>query len=154
MRLEAPKKQNRALIYAGRAMQAAILVAINYAIFFVVPRLFFSSTGLLTAEIEIMISSYFLILASLTVLHLLIKDHIVGLASAVGLGMVEALYIYVITNGGVLTLSYSGYTITLEFKQLLYLMMALPLLNMVKQIVDYIGRSSTQHIEMVEVEGW
>jgi hypothetical protein len=152
--MEAPKKQNRALVYAGRAIQAAIFVAINYVIFFITPRFFFIHTGLLTAEIEAAISSYFLMIASLTILHLLLKDHIIGLASAVGLAIVEALYLYVITNGGVLTLSYGGYTLTLTFKPLLYLMMALPLVNMVKQIVEYIGRSSAQHIEMVEVEGW
>jgi hypothetical protein len=151
--MEAPKKQNRALVYAGRAIQAAIFVAINYVIFFITPRLFFIHTGLLTAEIEAAISSYFLIIASLTILHLLLKDHIIGLASAVGLAIVEALYLYVITNGGVLTLSYGGYTLTLTFTPLLYLMMALPLVNMVKQIVEYIGRSSAQPIEMVEVEG-
>jgi len=151
--MEAPKKQNRALVYAGRAIQAAIFVAINYVIFFITPRLFFIHTGLLTAEIDAAISSYFLIIASLTILHLLLKDHIIGLASAVGLAIVEALYLYVITNGGVLTLSYGGYTLTLAFKPLLYLMMALPLVNMVKQIVEYIGRSSAQPIEMVEVEG-
>jgi len=150
MRLEAPKKQSRALVYAGRVIQAAVFVAINYAIFFIAPRFFFIYTGLITAEIEAAISTYFLMIASLTILHLLLKDHIIGFASAVGLGIVETLYIYIITNGGVLTLLYSGFTLTLEFKPLLYLMMALPLVNIVRQIVEYVGRSSTQPIEMVE----
>jgi hypothetical protein len=151
--LEVPKKQNRALVFAGRAFQAAIFVAINYVIFFIAPSLFFSSTGLLTAEIEAAISSYFLIIASLTVLHLLLKDHIIGLASSVGLGIVESIYIYVITDGGVLTISYGGFALTLEFKPLLYLMMAIPLVNTVKQIIDYVGRSAAQPVGMVEVEG-
>jgi len=153
MSLEVPKKQNRAVVYAGRAIQAAIIVAINYAIFFVAPRLFFSMTGLLTSEIEATISSYFLIIVSLTVLHLFLKDHIMGLASSVGLGIAQTLYIYMITNGGVLTISYSGFAVTLKFEPLLYLMMALPIVNTVKQISDYVSRSSAQPIEMVEVEG-
>jgi len=141
------------LVYAGRAIQAAIFVAINYAVFFVAPSLFFSTTGLLTSEIEATISSYFMIIASLTVLHILLKVHVIGLASSIGLGLVQALYIYVITEGGVLTISYSDITLTLQFKPLLYLMMAIPLVNMVKQISDYLSRSSAQPIEMVEVEG-
>ena len=149
--LEAPKKRNRALMYAGRAIQAAIFLAINYAIFFVAPSLFFSMTGLLTSEIAATISNYFMIIASLTILHLLLKDHVIGLASSVGLGVVQALYIYVITEGGVLTISYSGFTLTLKFEPLLYLMMALPLVNMVKQISDHLSRSAAQPIEMVEV---
>ena len=141
------------MVYAGRAIQAAIFVAINYAVFFVAPSLFFSTTGLLTSEIEATISSYFMIIASLTVLHILLKVHVIGLASSIGLGLVQALYIYVITEGGVLTISYSDITLTLQFKPLLYLMMAIPLVNMVKQISDYLSRSSAQPIEMVEVEG-
>jgi hypothetical protein len=153
MRLEAHRKQNRVLTYAGRAAKAAVFLVINYAIFFFAPSSFFSTTGLLTSEIEATISSYFLVIASLTALNILLKDNVIGLASSVCLGLVQALYIYVITDGGVLTISLSGLALTLKFKMLLYLMMAIPAVNMLKQISDYLSRSSTQPIEMVEVEG-
>jgi len=152
MRLEAPKKESKALVYAGRAIQAAVFVVISYAIFFMAPRFFFMYTGIITAEIEAMISTYFLMIASLTVLHILLKDHIIGLASSVGLGIIQALYIYLITGGGELTISYSGFTLTIKFEPLLYLMMTIPLVNMVKQISDYVSRSSAQPVEMVEIE--
>jgi len=152
MSLEAPKKKNKALVYAGRAVQAAIFVAINYAIFFIAPSVFYSNLGLLTPETVTAISSYFLIIGSLTVIHLLLKDHIIGFASSVALGIVQALYIYVITNGGVLSISYGGLSLTLEFKPLLYLMMATPLVNMVKQIMDYLSSSAAQPVQMVDVQ--
>ena len=150
--MEAPKRKNKALVYAGRAVQAAIFVAINYAIFFIAPSLFYSNLGLLTAEIETAISSYFLVIGSLTVIHLLLKDHIIGFASSVALAIVQALYIYVITNGGVLSITYGEIALTLEFKPLLYLMMATPLVNMVKQILDYLSSSAAQPIQMLEVQ--
>jgi len=150
--LEAPKRKNKAVMYAGRAVQAAIFVAINYAIFFIAPSLFYSNLGLLTAETETAISSYFLVIGSLTVIHLLLKDHIIGFASSVALAIVQALYIYVITNGGVLSITYGEIALTLEFKPLLYLMMATPLVNMVKQIFDYLSSSAAQPIQMLEVQ--
>jgi len=154
--LEAPKKRGKALVYFGRAIQAAVFVAINYAIFFATPILLFSTSGLLTLELETAISNYFLVIVSLTVLHILSKEHIIGIASSVGLAIVQALYIYVITEGGELTFPYSSPTygdlmLTLKFEPIIYLMMAIPLINMVKQISDYVGRSSAQPIEMVEV---
>lgn len=151
--MEAPKKRNRFLVYAGRAVKAAIFVLINYALFFIAPSLFFSTFGLLTAEVEVAISSYFLIIGCLTVLHILLKDHIIGFASSVSLSIVQAIYIYVITNGGVLSLTYNGLTLTLEFKPLLYLMMAIPLVNMVKQICEYAARSAMHPTSTIEVEG-
>ncbi len=141
------------MVYAARAIQAAIFVAINYAIFFAAPVLLFSTTGLITSELEATILGYFIVIVSLTILHILLKDHIIGLASSVGLGIVQALYIYVITKGGELTISYSGLMLTLNFEPIVYLMMAIPLVNMAKQISEYVGRSSAQPIEMVEVEG-
>ena len=140
------------MVYAARAIQAAIFVAINYAIFFAAPVLLFSTTGLITSELEATILGYFLVIVSLTILHILLKDHIIGLASSVGLGIIQTLYIYLITGGGELTISYSGFTLTIKFKPLLYLMMTIPLVNMVKQISDYVSRSSAQPIEMVEIE--
>ncbi|MEM3387385.1 MAG: hypothetical protein QXN08_06945 [Nitrososphaerales archaeon] len=151
--MEAPKRQNRLLVYAVRAAQAAVFVLVNYAIFFIAPSLFFSTVGLLTAEVEAAISSYFLIIGCLTVIHILVKDHIIGFASSVSLSIVQAIYIFVITNGGVLSITYSGLTLTLEFKPLLYLMIAMPLVNMVKQIYDYAARSAMQPTSMIEVEG-
>jgi len=86
------------------------------------------------------ILSYFLVIVSLTVLHILLKDHIYRLSILVGLGIVQALYVYVITKGGELTIPYSGLILTLNFEPIVYLMMTNPLVNMAKQICEYVGR--------------
>jgi len=78
---------------------------------------------------------------------------VVGAISAAGLGLVEAVYIYAITQGGTLTISFSGYSITAEFKLLVYLMMTSPLLGTVKQVYDMINKSSAQPITMIEAVG-
>ncbi len=150
--MEAPKKPNRLLTYAGRAAQAALFVVFNYLIFFLAPSLFFGAVGLLDPSLESTIANYFLVIGCLSVLQILLKGHMVGVASAIGLSIVQALYIYIITEGGALSISYSGLALTLEFKPLLYLMMATPLVNIVKQVYDLAHRAVMQPISMVEAE--
>ena len=83
----------------------------------------------------------------------MLKDHVLGAISAAVLGLVEATYIYIVTQGGNLAISFSGLSITVEFKLLVYPMMAQPLLGTVKQVYDMINKSSAQPITMIEAVG-
>jgi hypothetical protein len=85
------------------------------------------------------------------VMRIMLRDHLLGAASAAGLGLVQAVYIYTITQGGVLTMSFSGFSVTIEFKTLVYLMIAAPLLGIVKQVYDTVNKSSAKPITMIEV---
>lgn len=134
-----------------RGVYATVLVIINCLVFFLVPRLVFSSGSSLTPNLETNITAYFLAIEVLTVMRIMLKDHVLGAASAAGLSLVEAVYVYTITQGGVLALSFSGFSVTIEFKTLVYLMVAIPLLDIVKQVCDIVHKTSAKPITMIEI---
>lgn len=153
--LEIPQSRRYRVVlnYALRGVYATVLVIINYLIFFLVPSFVFSYFSSLTASVKANITAYFVMIEVLTVMRIMLKDHLLGAVSGVGLNLVQAVYIYTITLGGALALSFNGFSITIEFKTLVYLMMAIPLLGMVKQVYEMVYRSSAKPITMIEVAG-
>ncbi len=143
----------KVLKYVSRGVQAAAFLAVNFAFFFLAPTLIFGFTGQLTPNVETTVSSYFVAIAALTVTRIMLKDHVLGTASAVSLGLLEAIFIYNVTQGGVMTVNVSGFSATLEFKPILYLMMTTPLLGVVKQIYSAAHKSATQPVSMMETVG-
>jgi len=153
VRLEIPQRRRYQVVlgYALRGVYATALVIINYLIFFLVPSLVFSYFSSLTSSLEANVTAYFFIIEVLTVMRIMLKDHLLGAVSGVGLSLVQAVYTYTITRGGVLALTFNGFPVTIEFKTLVYLMMAIPLLGMVKQVYEMVHISSAKPITMIEV---
>jgi hypothetical protein len=151
--LEAPQQRRGVLVYVFRGIYAVIFIIINYAIFFLIPNLIFGVIGLLTPNLESIITGFFVAIEVLTVMQIMLKDHVLGFISAAGLGLVEAFYIYTVSRGGILLISFSGFFITAEFKPLVYLMMTIPLLGIVEQVYYMIHKSSDQPITIIEVAG-
>lgn len=151
--MEVPQRRGYEVVlgYLARSVQAAVFVIINYAFFFLVPSTIFNLTGRLTPDVEATITGYSSAIIVLTVMRIILKDHILGTASAIALGLVELSYIYTVTQGGVLAINFSGFFVTLDFKPLVYLMMTLPLLGIVKQVFSMMHRSAAQPVTLVEV---
>ncbi|MBI2185339.1 MAG: hypothetical protein HYU39_10345 [Thaumarchaeota archaeon] len=150
--LEVPRRNRSAVLkYVPRGIHAAILVLINYAFFFLAPSILYNLTGQLTPNVETTITAYFSVIVTLTVIRIMLKGHVLAAASAVCLGFVEAVYIYSITNGGVLSVSVMDLFVTMEFQPILYLMMTPPLIGSIRQIWDAVNKSASQPVSMIEV---
>lgn len=153
--MEVPQRRRYRVVlgYVLHGIYAAIYVIFNFVIFFLVPSYILGFIGQFTPDLQTIITGFFIAVEVLTVMKIMLKDHMLGAISTAGLGVVEAVYIYTITQGGTLPMSFSGLAITVEFKLLVYLMMTLPLLGTVKQIYDMINKSSAQPITMIEATG-
>ncbi|MBI4257427.1 MAG: hypothetical protein HY619_00585 [Thaumarchaeota archaeon] len=152
--MESPRRGRKLSVeYMSRGIRATVLIIINYTLFFLVPTMLYNLTGQLTPSVETTITSYFAAIAALTVIRIMLKGHALSVASGIALGFVQALFIYIVTDGGVLTLEVSGLSVTLEFQPLLYLMMTPPLLGTVRQFWDYVSKSASQPVNMIEVVG-
>lgn len=93
---------------------------------------------------------FFVVIEVLTVIRIMLKEHVLGAVSAVGLSLVAAFYIYTITQGGNLALSFSGFSVTIDFKPVVYLMITVPFLNIVKQVYEMVNKSSAKPVTMIE----
>ena len=137
--------------YVLRGVYVAVSIILNYILFFLVPIRAFNFLGQLTPNLEANITPYFLAIEVLTAIRVMLKDHILGAMASVSSGLVKALYIYIITQGGIITMSLSGYLVTVDFKPIVYLMIIPLLLDIVKQIYDLANKSSAKPITMIEV---
>lgn len=153
--LEVPQRRRRSVVlgYIFRGLQAAIFVVINYFIFDLLPNSVLAPAGQLTPGLEGTITAFFLVIEGLTVTRIMLKDHLIGAISAASLGLVEAVYIYTITFGGTLTTTINGLSLTIGFKPIVYLLMTIPLLGIVKQVLEVIQKSSSQPVAMIEITG-
>ena len=153
--LEVPQRRRRRVVlrYVFRGIYSALFVVINYFLFFILPNTVLEYAGQLAPDLGETVMAYFVAIEVLTVTRIMLKDHVIGTISAASLGLVQAVYIYTITNGGTLTTTLSGLSVTIEFKTIVYLMMAIPLLGIVKQVLERIHKSSTQPVTMIEVVG-
>jgi hypothetical protein len=153
--LEAPQRGRYRVVlgYVFRGIYAAIWIIINYAIFFLVPSLIYGFIGQLTPDLETIIIGFFVVIEVLTVMRIMLENHMLGTISAAGLGLVQAVYIYTVSHGGTFFISLNGFSITAEFKLLVYLMMTIPLLGTVKQVYYMVNKSSAQPIKMMEAAG-
>ena len=151
--MEVPQRRRSQVIlsYALRGIYTTIAVILNYFIFFVVPRTLFSYTGQLTPDIEATTIGFFIVIEVLTVIRIMLKDHLLGVASSVGLSIVHAVYIYSATQGGALTLSLSDFFVTIDFKPILYMMLTIPLLGIVRQMFELLSKSSAKSVNTIEV---
>ena len=137
--------------YVLRGVYVAVSIILNYILFFLVPIRAFNFLGQLTPNLEANITPYFLAIEVLTAIRVMLKDHILGAMASVSSGLVKALYIYTITQGGIITMSLSGYLVTVDFKPIVYLMIIPLLLDIVKQIYDLANKSSAKPITMIDV---
>lgn len=153
--MEVPKRRRYRVVlsYLARGLYTVILVIINFLIFFIAPTLTLGFAGLLTPELKAVIAGFLGTIEVLTVMRIVLKEHVLGAVSAAALGIVEAFYGYTITRGGSIVVSFNGFSIILEFKLLVYLMMIGPILGTVEQVYEMVSRSSAKQITMIEVTG-
>ncbi len=65
-------------------------------------------------------------------------------------GVAQIYYIYLVTNGGVLTIATSGIVASVDFRTILYLLMAPSALLVVSSVVSACSRVSMQRVSDFE----
>lgn len=95
---------------------------------------------------------YAILIAFLSGVQSIFNDKFVGDAAAVANGIAQIYYLYLITNGGILTYvaQQQGIALTLDFRTILYLLMIPSAISAVRAIVHASSRVSTKSFEDAE----
>ena len=132
-----------------RLVQAIIFGAISFAVFFYVPQQLYSyfpsfaqSTGFST-ENFLYVAVFVTILTGVSMVY---GDHTFGDVAAIASGVTQIFYIYFITNGGVLSMTMGGNSISINFSSLLYLLITPSAIGIVATILRMASRSASRPV--------
>jgi hypothetical protein len=127
---------------------AIVTAALSLIIFLYIPELLYSHLPALANETGV-ISGYFIYYAvfitALSAVSTIYRDHFLGDVAAIANGLTQIYYIYIITNGGLLSLTVSaGTTISIDFSTLLYLLMTPSAIGVISSLIKMISRSAAR----------
>ena len=130
-----------------RLVQAIIFGAISFAVFYYLPQMLYSnapsfaqSTGFSTEDF-LYYAAFITILTGVSTIY---RDHTFGDVAAIANGVTQISYIYLITNGGVLSLTMGGNSISLNFSTLLYLLITPSAIGIVATVLRMASRSANR----------
>jgi hypothetical protein len=76
----------------------------------------------------------------------------VGDAASIGNGVAQIFYIYIFTNGGIITEQISGGMVTLDFRTIIYLLMLPSALSIISAVVAASSRASVMPSPIMEAK--
>lgn len=131
------------LVRLGGAIVTGIVTLI---IFFYVPKLLYSSVPGLASATGITVGDFIYYAVAITILSgvsTIYRDHLLGDTAAIANGLTQIYYIYIITNGGVLSLAISGITASINFSTLLYFLITPSAIGVISTVIRMVSRSAT-----------
>jgi hypothetical protein len=133
------------LIRLGGAIVTAVLSLI---IFLYIPQMLYSHLPTIAKGTGID-SGYFIyyviFITALSAISTIYRDHFLGDAAAIANGLTQIYYIYIITNGGLLSLAVSGgMTVSIDFSAILYLLITPSAIGVISSIIKMISRNATR----------
>jgi len=137
--------------FAARVVYAVVSGIITVVIFFYLPNTFFRNFS----EVSVPFSNgdffyYAILIAFLGGLQIIFSGHFLGDGAGIFDGAAQIFYIYLVTNGGLLTIATSGFVASVDFRTILYLLMAPSALLIVSSVISACSRVSTQRVSDFE----
>ncbi len=128
----------------GGAVVTGILTLI---IFLYVPKLLyqnFPQLGGATGLGDNYFLYYAVFITVLSGVSTIYRDRFLGDAAGIANGLTQIYYIYIITNGGFLSVAMNGITVSVNFSTLLYFLIAPSAISVVASVVKMFSRYATQ----------
>jgi hypothetical protein len=134
-----------------RLLGAIISAGISIVLFLLIPRLVSSALppGIFGFS-ENQIVFYGVVIGVLSGLQIIFRDRWLGDAASIGNGIVQIYYLYVITNGGVLSFVTGSTSVAINFAAFLYLLMLPSAFSVVSGVFRLLTRSSLQKFQDAE----
>jgi hypothetical protein len=133
-------------VFFSRTAYAAFYGILTIFIFYEVPDLLLKNYASSLPNLPIDNSSLFLgyavLITILSCVQIVFQDHYLGDAAAISNGFAQIFYIYIFTNGGLITEQVSGFTVALDFRTVLYLMMLPSALSIISSVISASSRAS------------
>jgi len=143
-------------VFFSRTTYAALYGVLTIVIFYELPgyllKNYSSSLSNLPLDNSSLFTGYAILITILSCTQIIFKDHYVGDAAAVGNGLVQIFYIYIFTNGGLITEQVSGITVSIDFRTIIYLMVLPSALSVISAIISASSRASITPSQQTEIE--
>ncbi len=127
---------------------AIVTAALSLFIFLYVPQLLYSHFPALAGATGITFGYfiyYAVFITALSAVSMIYRDHFLGDVAAIANGLTQIYYIYIITNGGILSVAVSaGTTVSIDFSTLLYLLITPSAIGVISTLIRMISRSATR----------
>jgi len=142
-------------VFFSRTAYAAFYGLLTIVIFYELPTLllknYTTSLSNLPLDNGPLFISYAVLITILSSLQIIFQDHYFGDVAAVSNGIAQIFYIFIFTNGGLITEQVSGITVSLDFRTIIYLMMLPSALSIISSVVSASSRSSVASSQLLEV---
>lgn len=142
-------------VFLSRTTYAALYGILTIIIFYELPDYFIKSYGASLSNLPLDNSSsfvtYAILITILSSIQIIFQDYYIGDTAAISNGIAQIFYIYIFTNGGLITEQISGAMITLDFSTLIYLMMLPSVLLIISSVISASSRSSVASTQVLEV---
>jgi len=142
-------------LFFSRAAYAAFYGLATILIFYELPNLLLKNYGADLSNLPLdngtLFISYAILITILSSVQIIFQDHYVGDAAAISNGIAQIFYIYIFTNGGLITEQVSGITVLLDIRTIIYLMMLPSALSIISSVISTSSRSSVTSTQVVEV---
>ncbi len=146
--------------FVVRAVYAAISVTINLVIwFFLVDSILGALQGFAPGLESTPILPFAIAISFFAGVRHLLAETVFGPAMGALAGIISALYLFILTGGGNLSLPLSdlpsflgGLTLTIRFESLLFILMLPSLLSVVSNVLLAVHRSSGKEIDVQQME--
>lgn len=142
-------------VFLSRTAYAAFYGILTIFIFYEIPDLLLKNYANSLPNLPIDNSSLFIayavVITILSSIQIVFQNHYLGDAAAISNGFAQITYIYIFTNGGLITEQLSGITVALDFRTVLYLMMLPSSISIISAIIAASSRASVVSATIEEV---
>ena len=126
---------------------AIVTGVITLIIFLYVPQFLYSKIPAFGNSLGIPFTYFVYYAVFITVLSgisTVYRNHFLGDAAAIANGLAQISYIYLITNGGLLSVAVGNATLSVDYSTLLYLLMMPSALGVVSAVIRMVSRSAVR----------
>jgi len=142
-------------VFMSRAAYAAFYGILTILLLYELPNILLKNYSSKLVNLPLdngpLFVSYAILITLLSCVQIIFRDHYIGDAAAISNGIAQIFYIYIFTNGGLITENLSGVTVALDFRTIIYLMMLPSALAIISSIISASSRSSVTSSQMLEV---
>ncbi len=137
------------LTFSGRVVYAIVSGAILIFLYTFIPQSLYNGLGEIPSLLGGSFFDFALLIAILSGIQIVFKGRWLGDAAAIGNAISQIVYLYLVTNEGILNLNLGGQglAISIDFRTILYLLMLPSALLIVSTIIGAAARTSTQKFE-------
>jgi hypothetical protein len=142
--------------FFSRASYAALYGILTIVVFYELPDYLLKNYGTSVSGLPLgnsgLFTSYAILITALSCTQIVFQDHYLGDAAAVSNGIAQIFYIYIFTNGGIISETVSGIQLSIDFRIIIYLMMLPSALSIISAVISASSRSSITPAEITELK--